>query len=66
MKKANRERAIQRYMRGEISLARAAEEAEVDLREMMDILRRRRIRLDVDTPQDVERRVSLLEQFSVG
>ncbi len=60
------EHAIQRYTQGEISLARAAEEAEVDLREMMDILRRRRIRLDVTTPQDVERRVALLEQFSVG
>lgn len=46
------ENAIARYQKGEISMARAAEEAGILLYEMMEQLRRRSISQDQTTPDE--------------
>ena len=46
------ENAIARYQKGEISMARAAEEAGILLYEMMEQLRQRNISQDQTTPEE--------------
>ena len=54
------EHAIGRYQRGEITLERAAVEAERSVYEMMEELRRRGIALDQSTPEEAREAIRKL------
>ena len=60
LRKWKLEQAITSYQNGEISLARAAEEAGITLYAMMDILQRRGIALENATPEDARNEIRRL------